>query len=123
MGAAMTAAGCVDGAAVLVVVQEGLVAQRRPGPVGVRAHLQAHQVAGVREASDAVGARRLSLPPDAPDVSPSEEGWSTSKASLRTTAARTLERLPQAITEAVAAITSQEAQGWLTHAGYGVQSN
>jgi hypothetical protein len=42
---------------------------------------------------------------------------------LRTKAARTPERLWQAITEAFAAITSQDAQGWCTHAGDRVQSN
>jgi hypothetical protein len=42
---------------------------------------------------------------------------------VRTKAARTLERLWQAITEAFAAITSQDAQGWFTHAGDRVQSN
>ena len=113
----MTAAGGGDGAAVLVVVPEGLGAPRRPGPGGGRAHRHAHQVAGVREARAAVGARRLCLPPDAPEVSPRAEGWATRKARWRTPAARTLERLPPASTEAVAAITSQEAQGWLTHAG------
>jgi hypothetical protein len=42
---------------------------------------------------------------------------------LRTKAARTLERLWQAITAAFAAITSQDAQGWFTHAGDRIQSN
>jgi transposase len=121
--AAMRVAGLVDGAAFLALVQEVLVPQRHPGQVVVRDHLKAHKVAGVREASEAVGARLLSLPPDAPDFSPIEECWSTMKALLRTKAARTLEVLQQAITAAFAAITSQDAQGWLTHAGYRVQSN
>jgi transposase len=122
VGAAMTVEGLVDGAALLAFVQEVLVSQRRPGQV-VRDHLKAHQVAGVREAIEAVGARLLSLPPDSPDFSPIEECWSTIKAILRTKAARTLERLQHAITEAFAAITSQDAQGWLTHAGDRLQSS
>jgi transposase len=121
--AAMTVAGCGDGAALLALGQEVRVCQLRPGQVVVRDHLQAHTVAGVREALAAVGARLLSLPPDSPDFSPIEECWSTIKASVRTKAARTLERLQQAITAALAALTSQDAQGWCTHAGYGVQSN
>ena len=121
--AAMTVEGFVDGAAFLAFVQEVLVSQRRPGQVVVRDHLKAHQVAGVREAIEAVGARLLSLPPDSPDFSPIEECWSTIKAILRTKAARTLERLQHAITEAFAAITSQDAQGWLTHAGDRLQSS
>ena len=120
--AAMMVEGFVDGAAFLAFVQEVLV-PHLPGQVGVLANLNAHKAAGVREAIEAVGARLLDLPPYAPDFSPIEECWSKIKAILRTKAARTLERLWQAITEALAAITSQDAQGWFTHAGYRVQSN
>jgi transposase len=119
----MRVEGFGAGAACLAGVQEVLVPQLRPGHVVMLDHLKAHQAAGVREASAAVGARLLSLPPDSPDFSPIEACWSTIQASLRTTAARTLTRLWQAITEAFAAITSQDAQGWLTHAGYRVQSH
>ena len=116
MGAAMTVEGLVDGAAFVAVVQAGLVSQRRPGQGVGCDHLKAHQGAGVREAMAAGAARRLSPPPDSPDFSPIEACWSTSEATLRTKAARRLASLQQAI-------TSQDAQGWLTHAGYGVQSN
>jgi transposase len=115
--AAMMVAGFVDGAALLAFVQEVLVPPLHPGQVVGLENLKAHQVAGVREAIAAVGARRLDLPPYSPDVSPIEACWSKSKAILRTKAARTLEGLGQAITEAFAAITSQDAQGWFTHAG------
>jgi transposase len=121
--AAMMMEGFVDGAAFLAFVQEVLVPQLRPGQVVVLDNLKAHQVAGVREAIEAVGARLLYLPPYSPDLSPIEECWSKIKAILRTKAARTLEHLWQAITEAFAAITSQDAQGWFTHAGYRAQSN
>jgi transposase len=121
--AAMMGEGVVDGAALLAVVQEVLVPQLRLGQVVVLDHLKAHQVAGMREAIEAVGARLRYLPPYSLDVSPIEECWSNIKTILRTKAARTLTRLWQAITEAFAALTSQDAQGWFTHAGYGVQSN
>jgi transposase len=111
--AAMMVDGFVDGDAFLAFVQEVLVLD----------NLKAHKVAGVREAIEAVGARLLYLPPYSPDFSPIEECWSKIKTILRTKAARTLTRLWQAITEAFAAITSQDAQGWFTHAGYCVQSN
>jgi transposase len=121
--AAMMVEGFVDCAAFLAFVQEVLVPQLQPGQVVVLDHLKAHKAAGVREAIEAVGARLLYLPPYSPDFSPIEECWSTIKAVLRTQAARTLERLWQAITEAFAAITSQDAQGWFIHAGYRVPSN
>jgi transposase len=111
VAAAMMVEGFVDGAAFLAFVQEVLVPQLQPGQVVVLDNLKAHKAAGVREAIEAVGARLLYLPPYSPDFSPIEECWSKIKAILRTKAARTLERLWQAITEAFAAITSQDAQG------------
>jgi transposase len=110
----MMGEGFVDGAAFLAFVQEVLVPQLHRGQVVGLDHLTAHKVAGVREAIEAVGARLIYLPPYAPDFSPIAECWSKIKAILRTKAARTLERLWQAITEAFAAITSQDAQGWFT---------
>jgi transposase len=104
--AAMTVEGFVDGAAFLAFVQEVLVSHLQPGQVVVRDNLKAHQVAGVQKAIEAVGARLLYLLPYSPDFSPIEECWSKIKAILRTKAARTLESLQQAITEAFAAITS-----------------
>jgi hypothetical protein len=51
------------------------------------------------------------LPPYSPDFSPIEECWSKVKTFLRAKAARTLEALEQAIAEALAAVTSQDAHG------------
>jgi hypothetical protein len=76
----------------------------------------------VAAACAAAGVRPLDLPPSSPAFSPLAAGWSKVKASLRAKAARTLEALAQAIAEALAAITSQEAHGWYDHAGYGVAS-
>jgi len=67
--------------------------------------------------------RLLDLPPYSPDFSLIEECWSKVKTCVRAKAARTLEALEQAITEALAAITSQDAHGWFAHAGYCVVSN
>lgn len=121
--AAMRVEGCMDGAAFLAFVQEVLAPPLRPGQVGVLDHLKAHKMAGVREAIEARGARLLYLPPYSPAFAPSEACWSKIKALLRTKAARTLEHLWQASTEACAALTSDDAQGWFRHAGYRVQSN
>ena len=60
VGAARRREGFMDGAALRVLVPEGLGAPRRPGPVVVRDHLKAHQVAGVQPAIAALGARPLS---------------------------------------------------------------
>jgi transposase len=115
--AAMTVEGVTDGDVLLAFLRAGLVPQLRPGPVIIRDHLNAHQVAGVAEAMTTPGARLLSLPPYSPDLSPSEACWSKVKALLWAKAARTLETLEQAIAEAIAAITATDARGWFTHAG------
>jgi transposase len=121
--AAMTVEGGTDGEVFLAFRREVLVPPLRPGQILILDNLTAHKVAGVAEAGAAVGVRLLSLPPYSPDLSPIEEGWSKVKTRLRTKAARTLEALEQALAAALAAITSQDAQGWFAHAGYCVASN
>ena len=86
-------------------------------------NLKAHKGAGVAAACAAAGVRLLYLPPYSPDFSPIEECWSKVKTLLRAKAARTLEALEQAIAEALAAITSQDAHGWFAHVGYCVAFN
>jgi transposase len=121
--AAMTVEGVTDGEVFLAFLREVLVPQLRPGQILILDNLNAHKVAGVAEACAAAGVRLLYLPPYSPDLSPIEECWSKVKTRLRTKAARTLEALEQALAEALAAITSQDAQGWFAHAGYWVASN
>ena len=123
LGAAMTVEGCTDGEVFLAFLQEVWVPQLQPGPILILANLKAHKGAGVADACAAAGVRLLSLPPYAPDLSPIEACWSKVKSLLRAKAARTLKALEQAIAEALAAITSQDAHGWFAHAGYCVASN
>ncbi len=118
----MTVEGFTDGAVFLAFLREGLV-PHRPGQVLIMDNLTAHKVAGVADICAIAGVRLLSLPPSAPDLSPIEECWSKVKPLLRTQAARTLEALEQAIAEALAAVTSQDAHGWFAHAGYCIVSN
>ena len=119
----MTVEGFTDGAVLLAFLHEVLLPQLRPGQILIMDNLKAHKVAGVAAAYTAAGVRLLYLPPYSPDFSPIEECWSKVKTLLRAKAARTLEALEQAIAEALAAITSQDAHGWFAHAGYCVASN
>jgi transposase len=121
--AAMTVEGFTDGAVFLAFLREVRVPQLRPGQVLIMANLKAHKGAGVADVCAAAGVRRLYLPPYSPDLSPIEACWSKVKTLLRAKAARTREALEQAIAEALAAITSQDAHGWFAHAGYCVASN
>ena len=123
MVAAMTVEGFTDGAVFLAFLQEVLMPQLRPGQLLLMDNLCAHKVPGVAATCAAAGVRLLYLPPYSPDFSPIEECWSKVKTLLRTKAARTLAALEQAIAEALAAITSQDAHGWFAHAGYCVVSN
>jgi transposase len=121
--AAMTVVGFTDGEVFLAFLREVLLPQLRPGQLLMMDNLRAHKVTGVAAACAAAGVRLLYLPPYSPDFSPIEECWSKVKAILRAKAARTLEALEQAIAEALAVITSQDAHGWFAHAGYCAASN
>jgi transposase len=81
-------------------------------------HLSSPQADGVKAAIESVGARLESLPPDSPDFSPIEPCWSTCTAILRAKAARPRDLLDQAVAEAFAMITPQDARGWFAHCGY-----
>ena len=80
-------------------------------------HLSAHTVDGVRERIEAAGATLLYLPPYSPDFNPIEQAWSKIKQHLRKTKARALERLEDAVAQALANVTSQDACGWFRHCG------
>jgi transposase len=58
------------------------------------------------------------LPSYSPDFNPIEEAFSKIKALVRKEGARTREALVGAIGRALAAVTPEEAAGWLAHAGY-----
>jgi transposase len=63
-------------------ITEILVPALRPGDSVVMDNLQAHKVAGVREAIEAAGARLLYLPPYSPDLNPIEQAFAKLKARL-----------------------------------------
>ncbi len=84
-------------------------------------NLAAHKVAGVRELIAATGARLIYLPPYSPDFNPIEQAWSKIKQLLRSAKARSVAALEQAIAEALAAITPENASAWFAHCNYGLR--
>ena len=116
--ASMTVEGSTDAQVFLTYVQRILAPTLHAGQVVFMDTLSSPHVDGVQEAIEAVGARLEYLPPDSPDLSPIEKCWSKFKAMLRAKAARTRDVLDQAITEALAMITPQDARGWFAHCGY-----
>jgi transposase len=99
-------------------VTEILVPVLRPGDTVILDNLQAHKVAGVREAIEAAGARLLYLPPYSPDLNPIEQAFAKLKALLRSAAARTIPDLWAAIRQAFTRFTPQECCNYLAAAGY-----
>jgi transposase len=120
--ATMTIEAATDGEVFLAYVEQVLRPKLRPGQVVVMDNLAAHKVAGVRETIEAAGARLVYLPPYSPDFNPIEPCWGKIKQCLRALKARTLETLEQAITQALASITPDNALAWFQHCGYPSQS-
>lgn len=116
--ATMTIESATDAEVFLAYVEQVLAPKLRPGQVVVMDNLSAHKVAGVREIIETAGARLVYLPPYSPDFNPIEPCWGKVKLCLRALKARTLKTLDQAITQALASITPDNALAWFHHCGY-----
>ncbi len=113
--AAMTVEMATTGEVFKAYLEQVLVPVLRAGQVVVMDNLSAHKVDGVRSLIESAGAKLMYLPPYSPDFNPIEMCWSKVKAMLRRIAARTTEALDAAITEALAAVTAEDARGWFAH--------
>ncbi len=110
--------GPVTGERFRADVAKTLVPTLRPGDTLILDNLGVHKVAGVREASEAAGARLLYLPPYSPDFNPIEQAFAKLKALLRNAAARTVGDLWAAIHKAFARFSPEECRNYFTAAGY-----
>jgi transposase len=119
--ATMTIPSPTDGDVFLAYVEQVLCPALKPGQVVVMDNLSAHKVCHVRDRIEQVGAALLYLPPYSPDFNPIEKAWSKIKQLLRSAKARASEALDEAITQAIAAITPQNATAWFQHCGYQIQ--
>lgn len=81
-------------------------------------NLSSHKVSGVVEAIEAVGATVWYLPAYSPDLNPIEKMWSKVKAWLCDAAARTTQRLIEAVGEAILNVDANECQAYLQSCGY-----
>jgi len=120
MLASMSVESSTDGDVFLAYLDEVLCPRLQPGQVVVMDNLSAHRVAGVRQRIEATGAELRYLPAYSPDFNPIEPCWGKIKQCLRALKARTLERLEEALTEAIASISPQNARAWFRHCGYGI---
>lgn len=115
--ATMSVKGSVDTDVFLTYLRHVLLPQLWSGAIIVMDNLKVHHATAVRSVIESVGARVVFLPPYSPDLSPIELCWSKVKQLLRSLAARTHEALHQAITQAINAITSDDAFAWFAHCG------
>lgn len=99
-------------------IEDVLVPALRPGMVVVMDNLPAHKIVAVRQAIEAARCRLVYLPPYSPDFSPIENIWSKVKQSLRTSAARAIPELGEAITAAMTAVTPTDCHGCFEACGY-----
>jgi transposase len=116
--APMTIESPTDGDVFLAYLEQVLCPWLQPGQVVIMDNLAAHKVQGVRQRIEATGARLIYLPPYSPDFNPIEKAWSKIKQLLRSAKARTVEALENAVAEALAAITAENALAWFAHCGY-----
>jgi transposase len=114
----MTLDGGTNGVAFQIFLDKVLLPQLWPGACVVMDNLPAHQVKGVREKIESVGASLIYLSPYSPDFNPIENCWSKLKQYLRSVAARSREALEEAISLGLDLITEQELRNWFAHCCY-----
>jgi transposase len=100
--------------------RRGLVSTLQPDDLVILDKLATHQVAGVRPAIEAAGARRLYLPPHSPGFNPIENLWRQVKAILRALAPRTADQLWRAAATAFDAISPAGCRSFFLHAQYAI---
>jgi len=88
------------------------------GDLVIADNLSSHKSAAARRAIEARGAQLVFLPPYSPDFNPIELAWAKVKQALRAAKARTWEALVDALSEALHAISLDDATAWFAHCGY-----
>ena len=119
--ASMSFEGTLDGSVFLYFLENILVPHLRSGNVVICDNAAAHKVENVQELIESKGARVVYLPPYSPDLSPIELYWSKFKQFLKKAKSRTKESLHQAISNAINAITKEDAKAWFEHCGYVIE--
>jgi transposase len=118
MGESMVIEGATDAKAFEAYVERFLAPSLEEGQVVVLDGLGAHRTDKVRELIEGRGADLVFLPSYSPDLNPIEEAFSKIKQLVRKAGARDRRALVEAIGQALAAVTPEDAAGWFAHAGY-----
>ena len=115
---AMTIEGATDTDVFDAFIEYVIVPSLRPGQIVIMDNLSVHKSANARALVEAKGCQWVFLPTYSPDFNPIEKMWSKLKAQLRRAAARTQEALEDAIAKGLAKVSSSDAMGWFTAAGF-----
>lgn len=116
--ACRTLEGATDTDSFRASVETILIPTLQPGDLVVMDNLSPHNSDPTLALIAHAGAHVLFLPAYSPDLNPLEKMWSKIKALLRAAEARSPTELVQAIGQALAKVTPQEALGWFVSCGY-----
>ena len=119
--APLVLSGAVNGTVFYGYIQQCVVPTLKSGDILFMDNLSAHKVAGLDELIRSCGAHLIYLPPYSPDFNPIEPCWGKVKQKLRSLQARTVDAIEQAISEAIATITPDNASAWFAPCGYDLQ--
>lgn len=115
--ATMTFKGSLNTDSFLVFIEQILLPKLWKGAIVTMDNLPVHYATITTSLIQSVGAKVKFLPPYSPDLSPIELCWSKLKEIIRSAKARTTEALDEAITNAINAITDEDALNWFNHCG------
>jgi transposase len=110
--------GAMNGPLFRAYVEQQLVRVLRRGDIVVMDNLQAHKVAGVREAIQAAGAELWYLPPYSPDLNPIELAFAKIKSELRRRELRAIPDVENAFGECPDWFTRRTCRRLFQHCGY-----
>ncbi len=118
MGETMAVEGSTNREVFETYVEKALAPTLKAGQVVILDNLSAHKPARVRELIESRGCELIYLPAYSPDFNPIEEAFSKIKSIVRRAGARTKDALIDVLSEALSAISVQDAGGYFEHAGY-----
>lgn len=116
--ACMAIDGATDAEVFHLYARHVLCPSLQRGDIVILDNLSPHKSPQTIELIEAMGAQVRFLPAYSPDLNPIEKMWSKVKTFLRTAEARTQPSLIEAIGQALARVTPQDAINWFASCGY-----
>lgn len=117
-GGVVAVEGSVDGDVFERFVRDHLCPHLGPGDIVIWDNHSVHRRAELRALIEARGGELVWQPRYSPEFNACEELWSKVKHLVKRARADTGTALREALEAAVAALTWEDAEGWLRHAGY-----